>query len=293
MEFFFQLLMQGVVIGLVYALIGQGLNVTFWTIGVVNFAHGALMMVTVFAALSVYGAGLPVGVAMVSALIFAGTLGMVLERVAVRPVIKRPGGLGWIVATIGAAIVIQEIAGAIYGPQARAALPIIFEATDFLRIGEVGLSMQLLLAAGIAACILLAFHIILRYTAWGSTLRAVSFDRDLATLQGVHTQRVVAISFFISAALAGVAGLLLAPVTGISPSFGFALMLSGFAAIVVGGVGSPVGAIVGGLVVGVTELLVGGYIGSSSQRAVAFVILVVILMFRPTGLFGESRMVKL
>lgn len=292
MEFFLQLLAQGIVIGLVYALVGQGLNVTFWTIRVVNFAHGALMMVAVFIAISAHDAGVPVALALMISLVGVGMLGVLLEWVAVRPVVRSPGGLGWIVATIGAAIVLQEIATAIYGPQARAALIILFDASDFLRMGEVSLSLQLVFAASVAACVLLGFHVALRYTTWGAILRAVSFDRDLATLQGVPVQAVVMISFFVSAALAGMAGLLLAPVTGISPSFGFALMLSGFAAIVVGGVGSSIGAVVGGLIVGVTELMVGGYIGSSSQRSVAFIVLVLILMLRPTGLFGTARAVK-
>jgi branched-chain amino acid transport system permease protein len=140
--------------------------------------------------------------------------------------------------------------------------------------------------------VLLTFQTILRITAWGAVLRATCYDRDLALLQGVRVQMVVSASFFISAALAGIAGLLLAPVTGISPTFGFGLMLSGFTAIVVGGVGSSVGALVGGLTVGITELAVGGYVGSSWQHVVSLVVLIAILMFRPSGLFGTHRRVK-
>jgi len=292
MTFFLQLLAQGVVMGLVYALIGQGLNVTFWTIKVLNFAHGALMMAAVFIALSLVSAGLPIWLAFVGAVVCIGLLGVAIELVAVRPVVRKPGGLGWIVATIGAAIVLQEVAAALYGPQARAAPAVLFDQTDFLSVGEVSVSLQLLFAAGVAAVILVAFELLVRFTSWGAVLRATSFDRDLAVLHGVRVQAVVSASFLVSAMLAAVAGLLMAPVTGISPAFGFSLMLSGFAAIVMGGVGTSVGAIVGGLTVGITELMVGGYLGSSSQRAVAFVALVLILMIRPAGLFGTYRAQK-
>ncbi len=292
MEFFLQLFAQGIVVGLVYALVGQGLNVTFWTMRVVNFAHGSLMMIAVFVELSAFNRGLPVLPALLVAVLVVGLLGILLERIAIRPVVRRPSGLGWIVATIGAAIVLQETATILYGPQARAAPDIVFGPVDFLQLGEVSISLQLLLAAAVAVVVLLAFQIVLRFTAWGAVLRATSYDRDLALLQGVRVQAVISASFFISAALAGIAGMLLAPVTGISPSFGFSLMLSGFTAIVVGGVGSSLGALFGGLTVGVTELLVGGYIGSQSQHMIVLVVLIAILMFRPTGLFGTQRAVK-
>lgn len=127
MTFFLQLFTQGIVIGLVYALIGQGLNVTFWTIKVVNFAHGSLMMSAVFASLSLGALGIPAWMSFFLALAVVGTIGVLIELVAVRPVVKKPGGLGWMVATIGAAIVLQEIATAIYGPQARAAPAVLFD----------------------------------------------------------------------------------------------------------------------------------------------------------------------
>jgi branched-chain amino acid transport system permease protein len=291
-SFFLQLLLQGMALGAVYALVGQGLNVTFWTLRVVNFAHGAFLMIAVFITLSAWQAGVPLGLALVIGIGVVAALGGLLERVAVRPVIKHAGGLGWIVATLGAAIVIEAIADHIYGPQVRSFPGIVFSPSDYLSIAGVRMSLQLLLVAGVALVVLGLFELLVRRTSWGMILQATSYDADSARLRGIHVETVVTLSFVISAGLAALAGILIAPVTGISPAFGFALLLNGFAAVVVGGVGSSVGTLFGGITVGVAELLVGGYISTAAQSAVAFTVLILILMLRPAGLFGKREAVK-
>lgn len=292
MNFFLQLLLQGMALGAVYALVGQGLNITFWTLRIVNFAHGAFLMIAVFITLSAFQAGVPLGLALVIGIIAVGCLGAVLERVAVRPVLKHSGGLGWIVATLGAAIVIEAIADHIYGPQVRSFPGIIFEPSDFVVVGGIRMSLQLLLVSGVALVVLALFELFVRRTSWGMVLQATSYDAESARLRGINVEAVVTASFVVSGALAALAGILVAPVTGISPAFGFTLLLSGFAAVVVGGMGSSVGTLIGGVTVGVIELLVGGYISTSAQSAVAFVVLIVILMVRPAGLFGKHEVQK-
>ncbi|TQN43056.1 amino acid/amide ABC transporter membrane protein 1 (HAAT family) [Blastococcus colisei] len=292
MSFFLQLLLQGLALGAVYALVGQGLNVTFWTLRVVNFAHGAFLMIAVFLALSAWTAGIPLGFAILIAVVAVAVMGVVLERVAVRPVIKHASGLGWIVATLGAAIVIEAIADHIYGPQVRSFPGIIFSASDYVDIFGVRMSLQLLLVAGVALVVLALFELVVRRTSWGMVLQATSHDSESARLRGIRVEAVVTTSFLVSAALAALAGVLIAPVTGISPAFGFTLLLNGFAAVVVGGVGSSVGTLVGGLTVGVAELMVGGYISTAAQSAVAFTVLILILMVRPSGLFGKREALK-
>lgn len=292
MDFFLQLLLQGVALGTVYALVGQGLNVTFWTMRIVNFAHGSFLMIAVFLALSAAQAGLPLAVALIIGVASVALLGGMLERVAVRPVLRHAGSLGWIVTTLGAAIVIQAIASEVYGPQARAFPAIVFGAGDVMEIAGVRLSLQLLLVAGVALVVLGLFELLVRGTTWGMVLQATSYDPESAQLRGINVQRVMTSSFVISGALAGLAGVLMAPITGVSPGFGFVLMLNGFAAAVVGGMGSSVGTLVGGISVGVAELLVGGYISTSAQNAVAFAVLVAILMLRPAGLFGTREVQK-
>lgn len=292
MNFFLQLLLQGMALGTVYALVGQGLNVTFWTLRVVNFGHGAFLMIAVFVSLSAWEAGLPLPLALVAGVTVVALLGAVLERVAVRPVLKQPGGMGWVVATLGAAIVIEAIADHVYGPQVRSFPGIVFTPNDYLNVAGVRMSLQLLLIAGVALVVLGVFEYLLRRTSWGMVLQATSHDAESAQLRGIRVKRVITMSFVISAALAGLAGVVIAPVTGISPGFGFALLLNGFAAAVVGGMGSSVGALLGGLTVGVAELMVGGYISTQAQSAVAFLVLISILMVRPTGIFGVREVVK-
>ena len=292
MSFFLQLLLQGMALGTVYALVGQGLNVTFWTLRVVNFAHGAFLMMAVYIALSTWQAGVPLALALVIAVVVIAGLGALLERVAVRPVLKHAGGMGWIVATLGAAIVMEAIAGHIYGPQVRSFPGIIFQPSDYVVVAGVRMSLQLLLVASVALFVLGMFEFLVRRTFWGMVLQATSYDAESAQLRGIRVKAVITMSFVVSAGLAGLAGILIAPITGISPAFGFALLLNGFAAAVVGGMGSSVGTLVGGITVGVAELLVGGYISTSAQSAVAFFILILILMVRPAGLFGKREVVK-
>lgn len=292
MSFFLQLLLQGVALGTLYALVGQGLNVTYWTVRVVNFAHGAFLMIAVYLALTAIQSGLPLGVALPIGIVAVAVLGVVLERVAIRPVLRHTGGLGWIVATLGAGIVVQAVAAEAYGAQARAFPPVIFAADDYLHLGDLRLSLQLLLVTIVALIVLGAFELTVRRTRWGMVLQATSYDAESARLRGIRVETVITTSFAISGALAGLAGVLVAPITGVSPSFGFLLMVNGFAAAVIGGMGSSIGTLVGGIAVGVTELMVGGYLSTSAQSAVAFAFLVAVLMVRPTGLFGVREVQK-
>lgn len=292
MSFFFQLVLQGVALGTLYALVGQGLNVTYWTVRVVNFAHGAFLMIAVYLALTAIQSGLPLGVALPIGILAVAVLGVVLERIAIRPVLRHTGGLGWIVATLGAGIVVQAVAAEAYGAQARAFPPVIFAADDYLHLGDLRVSLQLLLVTIVALIVLGAFELVVRRTTWGMVLQAASYDAESARLRGIRVETVITTSFAISGALAGLAGILVAPITGVSPSFGLLLMVNGFAAAVIGGMGSSIGTLVGGIAVGVTELMVGGYISTSAQSAVAFAFLVGVLMVRPTGLFGVREVQK-
>ena len=292
MIFFMQLLLQGLALGTAYALVGQGLNVTIWTARVVNFAHGSFLMIAVFVALSTWQAGVPLAIALLVGIGSVALLGALLERIAVRPVLRYAGGMGSIVATLGAAIVLEAIAEHVYGPQNRSFPGLFFGPGDVLEVAGVRMSLQLALVALVALTVLVAFEVIVRFTSWGMVLRATSHDADLAQLRGIRVSRVITMSFVISAALGGLAGVLVAPITGVSPAFGFTLLLNGFAAVVVGGMGSSTGTLLGGLIVGVAELLVGGYISTSAQNAVAFLVLIGILMVRPTGIFGRAEVVK-
>ncbi len=292
MNFFLQLLFAGISQGAVYALIAYGFNVTYWTLKVVNFAHGSCLMISVMLSLAAYRLGLPIVVAMLCGILATGVMVGVLERIAVRPVLNRASGMGWVVSTLGAGIVLQALATLIWGTQAMAFPPFLFESTDYVTLLGVQLSLQLVLICVAALLVMLGLETLVRRTIWGKVLRAAAFDQESARLRGIPVQRVVTASFIVSGALAGLAGVLIAPISGIDPGFGLNLMIKGFVAAVVGGLGSSLGAMVGGLAVGVIELFVGGYISTAWRNGVVFVLLLLVLMIHPQGLLGHKPAVK-
>lgn len=292
MDFFLQLLFAGIAQGAIYALIAYGFNVTYWTLKVVNFAHGSCLMISVMLSLAAHRAGLPIALAMVCGIAATAVLVAVLERVAVRPAMERGGGMGWVVSTLGAAVVLQALATLIWGTQAMAFPPFLFESTDYAEIAGVQVSLQLVLVCVAALMVMLGMEGMVRFSIWGKVLRAAAFDPESARLRGIPVRRVVVLSFVASGALAGLAGVLVAPISGIEPAFGLNLMIKGFAAAVVGGLGSSAGALAGGLVVGIIELFVGGYISSAWRNGVVFMLLLMMLMMRPQGVLGRKAVVK-
>lgn len=292
MNFFLQLLFAGISQGAIYALIAYGFNVTFWTLKVVNFAHGSCLMIAVMLSLTVYKLGVPLWLAMLCGIAATGVMVGLLERIAVRPVLHRGNGMGWVVSTLGAGIVLQALATLIWGTQAMAFPSFLFGPTDYVSLFGVQLSLQLVLVVVTALVVMLGLEAVVRFTMWGKVLRATAFDPDSARLRGIAVQRVVTTSFVVSGALAGLAGVLIAPISGIDPAFGLNLMIKGFVAAVVGGLGSSLGAMVGGLVVGVIELFVGGYVSSAWRNGVVFALLLAVLMLRPWGFLGYRTVVK-
>lgn len=169
----------------------------------------------------------------------------------------------------------------------------IFASTDYVPFFGIQLSAQYLLVLGSAFGIMLAMEWIMKRTIWGKAMKAVAHDPDLARLMGMKAKRVMTVSFILSALLAGTAGLLIAPIYGnISPDFGMNLMVLGFVAAVLGGIGSSRGALLGGMLLGVIEKLVGGYVSTSAEHGVAFAILILILAIKPEGLLGSKAVRK-
>jgi branched-chain amino acid transport system permease protein len=201
-------------------------------------------------------------------------------------------GMGWVVSTLGAGIVLQAIATDIWGTSTRAFPAIIFESTDYVRLLGVQLSAQHLLAFAAALLVMVLFEVGIRGTLFGKAMRATAADPDCARTMGINTRRMISLAFVLSGLLAGLAGILIAPLTGIDPAFGLELMIKGFVAAVVGGLGSSSGAMIGGIFVGLLELLVGGYVSSAARNGVVFSILIVVLAVRPQGLLGKQREIK-
>lgn len=292
MSFFLELITAGISLGAVYALVAQGYNITFWALRVVNFGHGSFMMMAVMVALAVFNQGLPLWVAVLAGLAISAVMGYVLELVAVRPLMRARLGMGWVVSTLGAGIVLQAVATDIWGTNTRAFPPIVFESTDYIRMFGVQLSGQHVIAFAAALLVMALFELGIRGTLLGKAMRATAVDPDCARTMGINTRAMISLAFVVSGLLAGLAGILIAPLTGIDSAFGLDLMLKGFVAAVVGGMGSSGGAVIGGVFIGLLELLVGGYVSSAARNGVVFGILIVVLAIRPQGLLGERVEVK-
>lgn len=292
MLFFLQLLFAGISLGAVYAVVAHGFNATYWTVRVVNFSHGSFLMMTVMLSLAAFNAGMPLGLAILLGCLMAGVMGYILERVAVRPIMNRLTGMGWIVTTLGAGVVMQALATEIWGSQAMAFPAVIFSTTDYVEAFNVKISAQLLLVLLTALLVMGLFEFFVRRTLWGKAVAATAYDSDCARLVGINVRAVITFSFIASAVLAGIAGVLVAPITGVDPAFGLDLMIKGFVAAVLGGMGSATGALVGGILLGVIELMAGGYASSVARNEVSFLLLVIVLLVKPAGLFGKRMVVK-
>ena len=294
MEFAIQLVFSGISVGSVYALIAMGMVLTFWTTRVINFGHGSLLMVGALLTV-VLGAGrLGFYKAALVALGITAVLMVLAERAAVRPLVKLAGSMGWIVSTLGLGIFLQGFAAKFFGSQAVAFPSLLFTNDDTIPFLGIRLSAQYLSILGLSLLIMVAMELFLRRSAWGRAVRAVAHDPDLSSIMGIPGRRVIVLSFAASGLLAGVAGIMTAQISGtVDPAFGFNLMVLGFVAGVIGGMGSSIGALTGGIFLGVLEKLVGGYVSTAAQHGIAFAVLMVVLAVRPQGLFGKEEITKI
>lgn len=293
MDFALQLAFAGICIGSAYALIAMGLSLTFWTTKTLNFGQGAILMAGAVGAVALLGAGAPAPLAIVGALLVAAVLMVLAERVAVRPLLRHGASMGWVVSTLGFGLVLQGLAARFFGSQAIAVPPLVFDSQTFVKVAGVQVSAQYLAVLVLSLVLMLVMELFLRRGAWGRAVRAVAHDPDAASLAGIPVRRVIVASFAASGALAAIAGILLAQIGGtVDPAFGVNLMVLGFVAAVFGGMGSTVGALIGGITLGVIEKLVGGYVSSAAEHGMAFAILMVVLATRPQGLFGRAEINK-
>ena len=270
-DFFFSLLLAGISVGAVYALIALGLNLTFWTTKTMNFGQGSLMMLCAMLTVFLSSQGLAMALAVFGSLLVVAAFGVFIERWTVRPALQASGGsMGWVVSTLGFGIFLQGVAAKYFGSQAVAFPDVVFTAQDFVTVFGQYVSLQYLVVLAVAVALILALELFVRKTVWGQAVHAVSLDPELALVQGIPVRRLVLGSFMLSSALAGVAGVLIAQIGGtVDPAFGFDLVLLGFVAAVLGGMGSSMGALAGGLLVGIISKLVGGYVSTAAEHGIA------------------------
>jgi branched-chain amino acid transport system permease protein len=279
-----QFAFSGLTVGAVYALVALGFTLIYNASDVVNFAQGEFVMlggmISVFLAL----AGVPLPIAAVLAVLITSAVGLALYALAIDPA-RGQGAVTVIIITIGASIFLRGVAQVVFDKRFHA-LPHWFGA-DPVRIGGAAILPQSLVVLAGAALIVALIFVIIDRTILGRAILATSANRLAARLVGIPVRRMVALSFALSAAIGAIAGILVTPITLTSYDVGTLLALKGFAAAMLGGMGSAPGAIIGGILLGLAESFGAGLISSKYKDAIAFVIILGTLFVRPQGLFGK------
>ncbi|MFT4085479.1 MAG: branched-chain amino acid ABC transporter permease [Nocardioides sp.] len=284
MQVALQTIVGGLTLGAIYALVALGFSLVYRTMGLVNFAHGQIVMIGAFTASTFYmSTKLPFALAVVCAVVVTGLMGIVIEFV-LRPLEGRDFDL-MLIGTIGFGVMLEALAIIIWGATGRAVpSPINAAPLDIWGIKVRTYSLVILAVAAVATIALLVF---LRRTKLGAAMQAAAMDRDAATAVGIHVGRSNAIAFAIGAGLAALAGGLAGPLLYVNASLGGSLGIKGFAAAILGGFGNIQGAILGGLAIGILDSWASGQFEGYSELVV-FVVFAVFMMIRPTGVFGEK-----
>jgi len=303
-----QQLVNGLVLGCIYAMLALGFSMVFGILRLINFAHGEVFMIGAMVSITVLNlllakTGQPVSllvagglllVTTVAAGLSCGVLGIALERVAYRP-LRRAPVLAPLISAIAASIFLQNVAMLVWGRQ-YIAFPSILPSGG-IQIGEAAISWPGVLIVVVSPMLMVALNQFMKRTTIGKSMRATAEDLEVAAYMGIDTDRVIVAAFFVGSVLAGVAGTLVSLYIGATNYFiGFFAIMKAFAAAVLGGVGNLTGAVLGGLLLGLIESfaigflpdLTWGFMGTQYKDIFAFIVLVVFLIFRPSGLLGEQ-----
>lgn len=303
MEYFLQQLINGLSIGAIYGLIAIGYTMVYGIIGMINFAHGEIYMIGAFISLIVYVLSETLGIGSVSlAILFALILSMfftsiyawAMERVAYRP-LRGAFRLAPLISAIGMSIVLQNYVMILQGARVKPLRPIIIGGVELVSNGVFAVSISYLqiLIVFVTIVLMLIFTWVINKTSLGRAQRATEQDVTMAALLGVNTNRVISITFIIGGVLAAVAGLMVTIYYGVIDFFiGFLAGIKAFTAAVLGGIGSLPGAMLGGLLIGLIEALWSAYFSIEYKDVAAFSVLVIVLVFRPTGLLGRPEVEK-
>jgi branched-chain amino acid transport system permease protein len=284
---FLQIIVSGIAIGCIYGLIALGFVLIYKATEAVNFAQGELMMLGAFVALTATTiVGLPYWAGIAVTVVLMALLGMLVERSILRPILGQPT-FTVLMVTVGFGYVARGVVTMIpaWGGDTHA-----LEAPykgEIVRLGDLILGMDQLVVIGTTALLCATLYVFFRFTKVGIAMQASSQNQLVAYYVGIPVRRINSLIWAISALVAGIAGILLAPITFVYANMGF-IGLKAFPAAVVGGFGSVPGAIVGGLVIGVVEALAGRYLPEGFKDVAAYVVVLLMLMVRPNGLFGEN-----
>lgn len=289
MDVLSQLLGSGVAVGMIYAVVAFGYQLTFATSRTLNFGQGEALMLGALVGLSLVG-HMSYWVMLPIVLVFGALQGIVVERVAVRPAIKTKSEFGWIMATIALGIIFKNVAENIWGHD-QLPFPAPVSQTPFSVFGVRMLPMQVMVIAG-ALLMMFAVELFNRRSIYGKAFVATASDLDAAGLMGINTNLVITFSYALSSMTAAFAGVLVAPITLAGAEMGAVLGLKAFAVAIIGGLNSGMGAIVGGLILGISEQLTAYYISTGYKDVPGLVLLLLVLAIKPAGLFGKTVIKK-
>ncbi|WP_214105574.1 branched-chain amino acid ABC transporter permease [Acrocarpospora catenulata] len=282
-----QYLANGLVSGAIYVLVALGLAIVFSTLDVVNFAHGQLFMLGGYAAyVCVVSLDLPYLLSLPVAALVLAVVGLVIERLVFRPLYDRPH-LDMILVSVGLIQIFQYGASWIWGIEAREVPTGMGPSVEILGTGMF-LSRERLLLIAVATLLIPVVALLLQRTLFGKALHAIADDEEGAATVGIHRPTFASLAFIAGAALAGLAGALLAPISLVSPSSGAEVVIKAFVILIVGGIGSIRGAISAGVLLGLAEAVLGGYLGYRYVDVFAFGLVIIALIVRPQGLLGRA-----
>lgn len=285
MEQLSNILTLGLLLGGIYALVSVGLNLIFGVIRIINFAQGEFVMLGMYGAYACYSLlGVDPYVALVLVVPLLGILGMAVYWLIMRPLQNEP--MMQVFASFGLLLVLQNAVLGVTGGLTYSVNTPLSNVTYALGSIQISLSRLVVLVA--AAVVALALGIFLTRTTFGQAIRAVAQDRKGAQLMGINVERTYMWSFAIGTGLAGLAGVLLTPIFTMSPQIGGNFIMAAFAVVVLGGLGSVLGAFIGGFVVGLTEAIGGYYVDPILKNAILFIVFIVVLLVKPSGLLGHA-----
>ncbi|HEX2321420.1 MAG TPA: branched-chain amino acid ABC transporter permease [Streptosporangiaceae bacterium] len=304
MGFFFQELVNGIVVGALYSLVALGFSMVYGVLKLLNFAHGDLYMVGAFTGYFViqwFGGpkalSIPVPLLLVIMFLLAalltGGLGVAIERFAYRPLRNAPR-IAPLITAIGISFFLENAALLLFGGQYR-----IYNTPDFIpfssgiSIGSVSISVVQIMVIVLGVALMIGLRELVVRTKLGKQMRAVAADREAAEMLGINVNLTIAATFFLGSALAGVAGVMAGLLFNqVTNTIGFLAGLKAFTAAVVGGIGSIPGAMLGGLLIGIAESFITGYISSTYTNLIVFALLIIVMLLRPSGLLGQVQLQK-
>ncbi len=299
-----QAVFSGLALGGIYALVALGFSITHTTTKTFNFGQGEFLavgtLIGVSAVLMLSGKDITeallvtdvtlvrYGLGLFACIVVLGVLGVLLYYTAVRPFVGL-GGMAWVMSTIGFGIIIQNSALAIWGPT-----PIVLPSpfgNEVIRIGGAGIVPQEILVLAVSVVTMFCLDLVLRKTRLGKAVRAVAYSRNAATLMGINVTAVMVLAFVVSSSLAGMAGMLIAPITTASVFMGLTIALKAFSAAIVGGLNNPRGCMLGGFLLGLLEALVGLWQAELREISI-FLLIILVLVLKPEGLLGQRHVEK-